>query len=37
VIDLSAESLADGVARIRGGRGVDIVIESVGVDEFSER
>jgi NADPH2:quinone reductase len=37
VIDLSGESLADGVARITGGRGVDIVIESVGVDEFSER
>jgi NADPH2:quinone reductase len=30
VIDLSAESLADGVARIMGGRGVDVVIESVG-------
>jgi NADPH2:quinone reductase len=30
VIDLSAESLADGVARITGGRGVDIVIDSVG-------
>src|SRR5258705_4693721 len=31
VIDLSAErSLADGVARITGGRGVDVVIESVG-------
>ena len=30
VIDLSAESLADGVARITGGRGVDLVIESVG-------
>jgi NADPH2:quinone reductase len=30
IIDLSAESLADGVARITGGRGVDIVIDSVG-------
>ena len=30
VIDLSAEGLADGVARITGGRGVDVVIESVG-------
>jgi NADPH2:quinone reductase len=30
VIDLSAESLTDGVARITGGRGVDVVIESVG-------
>ncbi|MGB6693340.1 MAG: zinc-binding alcohol dehydrogenase family protein [Terracidiphilus sp.] len=30
VIDLSSESLADGVKRITGGQGVDIVIESVG-------
>src|SRR5712691_789765 len=30
VIDLSAESLADGMARITGGRGVDVVIDSVG-------
>jgi NADPH:quinone reductase-like Zn-dependent oxidoreductase len=30
VIDLSAEDLAHGVARITGGRGVDVVIESVG-------
>ena len=30
VIDLSRESLADGVRRITDGRGVDIVIESVG-------
>jgi len=30
VIDLSAESLADGVRRMTGGRGVDVVIESVG-------
>jgi NADPH:quinone reductase-like Zn-dependent oxidoreductase len=30
VIDLSTESLADGVKRITGGQGVDIVIESVG-------
>jgi NADPH:quinone reductase len=30
VIDLSTESLTDGVARITGGRGVDVVIDSVG-------
>jgi NADPH:quinone reductase-like Zn-dependent oxidoreductase len=30
VIDLSVESLVDGVARLTGGRGVDIVIDSVG-------
>jgi len=30
VIDLSGESLTDGVARITGGRGVDVVIDSVG-------
>jgi len=30
VIDLSAESVGDGVARITGGRGVDVVIDSVG-------
>jgi NADPH2:quinone reductase len=30
VIDLSSESLSDGVKRITGGHGVDIVIESVG-------
>ncbi len=30
VIDLSAARLADGVARLTGGRGVDGVIESVG-------
>ena len=30
VIDLSSESLADGVARLTAGRGVDIVIDSVG-------
>jgi NADPH:quinone reductase-like Zn-dependent oxidoreductase len=30
VIDLSSETLADGVKRIPGGQGVDIVIESVG-------
>jgi NADPH:quinone reductase len=30
VIDLSAESLADGVARITAGRGADIVIDGVG-------
>jgi NADPH:quinone reductase len=30
VIDLSGESLTEGVARITGGRGVDVVIDSVG-------
>jgi NADPH2:quinone reductase len=30
VIDVSVESLPDGVARLTGGRGVDIVIDSVG-------
>ena len=30
VVDLSSESLIDGVARLTGGRGVDIVIDSVG-------
>jgi len=30
VIDLSAESLTDGVARLTGRRGVDVVIDSVG-------
>jgi NADPH2:quinone reductase len=30
VIDLATESLADGVRRITAGRGVDIVIESIG-------
>ena len=30
VIDLSGESLTDGVARITAGRGVDVVIDSVG-------
>ena len=30
VIDLTSESLVDGVARLTGGRGVDIVIDSVG-------
>jgi NADPH:quinone reductase-like Zn-dependent oxidoreductase len=30
VIDLSAEDIGDGVRRITGGRGVDIVIESLG-------
>src|SRR3989442_15550727 len=32
VIDLSGESLADGVARLTGRRGVDVVIDSVGGD-----
>ena len=30
IIDLSAETIGDGVRRITGGRGVDIVIESLG-------
>jgi NADPH:quinone reductase len=30
VIDLSKESLADGVKRITGGKGVDVVIDAVG-------
>jgi NADPH:quinone reductase len=30
VIDLTTEGLADGVRRITAGRGVDIVIESIG-------
>jgi NADPH:quinone reductase len=30
IIDLSAENIGDGVRRIMGGRGVDIVIESLG-------
>ena len=30
VVDLSAEDLADGVRRITAGKGVDIVIESIG-------
>src|SRR5258706_16402694 len=30
VVDLSAESLAEGVRRITAGKGVDIVIESIG-------
>jgi len=36
VIDLSTESLGDGVRRITAGRGVDIVIESVGGTVTSE-
>jgi NADPH:quinone reductase-like Zn-dependent oxidoreductase len=36
VIDLSAEGLADGVRRITAGRGVDIVIESIGGTVTSE-
>jgi NADPH:quinone reductase len=36
VVDLSAEGLADGVRRITAGRGVDIVIESVGGAVTSE-
>ena len=30
VVDLSTEGLADGVRRITGGRGVDVVVESIG-------
>ena len=30
VIDLSAESLADGVARLTGGEGVDVVLDGIG-------
>jgi NADPH:quinone reductase-like Zn-dependent oxidoreductase len=36
VIDLTAEGLADGVRRITAGRGVDIVIESIGGTVTSE-
>src|SRR6266566_3156945 len=36
VIDLTTEGLADGVRRITGGRGVDIVIESIGGTVTSE-
>src|ERR1700677_4981954 len=36
VVDLSAEGLAEGVRRITGGKGVDIVIESVGGTVTSE-
>jgi NADPH:quinone reductase len=36
VIDLSTESLADGVGRITAGKGVDIVIESIGGTVTSE-
>src|SRR5882762_3674164 len=36
VVDLSAEGLADGVRRITAGRGVDIVIESIGGTVTSE-
>jgi NADPH2:quinone reductase len=36
VIDLSAEGLADGVRRITAGKGVDIVIESIGGAVASE-
>src|SRR6266702_7610132 len=36
VIDLTMEGLADGVRRITGGRGVDIVIESIGGTLTSE-
>jgi NADPH:quinone reductase len=36
VIDLTSEGLADGVRRITAGRGVDIVIESIGGTVTSE-
>src|SRR6202011_2596676 len=36
VIDLSTEGIADGVRRITAGRGVDIVIESIGGTVTSE-
>jgi NADPH:quinone reductase len=36
VIDLTSESLADGVRRITAGKGVDIVIESIGGTLTSE-
>ncbi|MFP3569817.1 quinone oxidoreductase family protein [Paraburkholderia sp. SIMBA_030] len=36
VVDLSAEDLADGVRRITDGKGVDIVIESIGGTVTSE-
>jgi NADPH:quinone reductase-like Zn-dependent oxidoreductase len=36
VVDLTAEGLADGVRRITGGKGVDIVIESIGGAVTSE-
>jgi len=36
VIDLTAEGLAEGVRRITAGKGVDIVIESIGGTVTSE-
>jgi NADPH:quinone reductase len=36
VIDLTSEGVADGVRRITAGKGVDIVIESIGGDLTSE-
>jgi NADPH:quinone reductase len=36
VIDLTTEGLADGVRRITSGKGVDIVIESIGASVTSE-
>ena len=36
VVDLSAEGLAEGVSRITAGKGVDIVIESIGGTVTSE-
>jgi NADPH:quinone reductase len=36
VVDLSAEGLAEGIRRIMGGKGVDIVIKSIGGSVTSE-
>ena len=36
VIDLSSETLSDGVRRITGGYGADIVIDAIGGEIFSE-
>jgi NADPH:quinone reductase len=36
VIDGSSETLSDGVRRITGGKGADIVIDAIGGDVFSE-
>jgi NADPH:quinone reductase len=36
VIDLSAESLGDGVKRLTGGNGVDIVIDGIGGEILSQ-
>ena len=36
VVDLSSETLSDGVRRITGGNGVDIAIDAIGGEVFSE-